>query len=580
MNAVLIEVERLRAQYRNMPIALLGSLVASVTTGSMFVGTLPGARIGIWIALIALAVALRWQFVYRPFRRGDARALDPGRASKRFILGALMAGFAWGSAGFFLFAPQNVALQAWLGGWLIGMGVSSVPAYAADRRVYTAYLLPSVVPTTGYMLHEASTFSLGMAFGLVLFSAVMLLFAKLYNGVLVDSWRLRFENLELIDKLQQQKSAAEAASLSKSRFLAAASHDLRQPMHALSFYIAALSHKPLPPDALQLTENLQRCAGTMDELFSALLDISRLDAGIVTPTMTTFALDEIFERVRIEFEPRARQQGLQLRVRAGHLLVRTDARMLLRVVSNLVANSVQHAQRGKILLAGRARGSSVQVCVYDTGVGIATDKHRLIFEEFYQIGNPERDRTKGLGLGLAVVDRLVKLLGLSLTLRSDVGRGSLFCVTVPRGHRDEVAQARSEPLTLADLAGALIVVIDDEAEVRNATRALLESWRAEVISAESGAEAIGQLANAARSPDVLICDYRLRDNENALTVVETIRNEFNRDIPALLITGDTAPERLQEAVASGLELLHKPVAADELRAALGRALTNSLQDRS
>ena len=573
--AHLIDAERVRAQYNNLPVVLLGTVVASSLCAAVFIGSLPLARIGVWLALWWAVALGRWGGVLRPWRRAGDVTVDDSGAIQRIYWGALAGGCAWGAAGVLLFVPDSAALQAWLAIWLAGMGVSSIPAYSAHLPVHRAYFLPSLAPFVVALLLGHSPLSVSMGLGVTLYAAAMLRFAKNFNQILLESLRLRFESLDLVAELRVQKSAAETANLAKSRFLAAASHDLRQPMHAMSFYLAALGRKPLPPDELSLTQNLQRCADAMDGMFGALLDISRLDASIVTPEVSAFALNDLLERVRAEFEPRAQQKQLDLRVRPTTLIARTDPRLLERVLTNLVSNAVHYTDHGRVLIACRARGATVQIGVYDTGRGIPEDKQHLVFEEFFQLHNPERDRAKGLGLGLAVVDRLVKLLGLQLTLKSAAGKGTAFTLAVPRADKAEQAggTARSHAHTLTgEVAGALVLVVDDEADVRDATRVLLQSWDIEVVTAASGAEALTHLAALTRRPDVLICDYRLRDTENALGVIEAIRGEFNHDIPALLITGDTAPDRLQDAQASGLTLLHKPVDSKRLHQALALAL--------
>ena len=218
--------------------------------------------------------------------------------------------------------------------------------------------------------------------------------------------------------------------------------------------------------------------------------------------------------------------------------------------------------------------------VCDTGPGIPPDKQKLVFEEFYQLRNPERDRSKGLGIGLAVVDRLVKLLGLRLALRSRVGRGTLFEIAVPRADiPDNVPSARHERRS-SGISGALVLVVDDEPSVLDATRTLLESWGCDVVTAASGNDVMTRLVSMPRRPDVICCDYRLPGDENGISVINALRSEFNFDIPALLITGDTAPDRLQEAQLSGLALLHKPVTETALRKALVALLSElQLNDR-
>jgi CheY-like chemotaxis protein len=311
----------------------------------------------------------------------------------------------------------------------------------------------------------------------------------------------------------------------------------------------------------------------MDKMFRALLDVSRLDAGSVQPDVRAFRVAPLLEGVRMEFEPQARYKGLDLRIVGCTATVHGDPALIERILRNLVANAVNHTERGKVLVGCRRKKAGVRLAVYDTGPGIAPAEQSAIFEEFYQIGNPERDRSKGLGLGLAIVSRLAKLLSIPVTLVSQPGRGSMFAIDLPRARRQDGKHATASaaaPAGQDDLSGALVVVVDDEAAILDAMRMLLEMWGCTVITAASGAEALERLGRASRAPDVLVCDYRLRAHEDGIGVIEAVRAEFNEDIPAMLITGDTAPERIREIEASGLLVLHKPLQEDELRGNLSR----------
>jgi CheY-like chemotaxis protein/anti-sigma regulatory factor (Ser/Thr protein kinase) len=255
--------------------------------------------------------------------------------------------------------------------------------------------------------------------------------------------------------------------------------------------------------------------------------------------------------------------------------VRADPAFLERALRNLTTNAVRYTQRGRILIGCRRKQGTLRIAVHDTGPGIAPEEQRLVFEEFYQVGNRERDRSQGLGLGLAIVERLMKLMQAKVELVSQPGRGATFTVAVPLAGRAESGHMTPEPrLTLArtSFAGSLVAVIDDEEMILNAMRGLLEQWECTVVTAVSGSKAMEQLSASPRAPDAIVCDYRLGSGENGLAVIDALRSEFNEDIPALLVTGDTGPERLREIEASGLSVLHKPLQEQTLREALGQLL--------
>lgn len=235
---------------------------------------------------------------------------------------------------------------------------------------------------------------------------------------------------------------------------------------------------------------------------------------------------------------------------------------------NLVSNAVRYTDRGKIVLGARRGADRIRIEVWDSGRGIPKDKHREIFQEFRQLDNPQRDRRKGLGLGLAIVERLVKLLNHPLEVRSQLGKGSLFAVTVPRGRREDFVPGEVDGQIVVDrdVANSLILLVDDEPDVRESMLALLGRWRCEVVAAQSCDEMLRQLISVQRMPDLIIADYRLTDGENGIDVVARLREEFNAQVPALLITGDTGIEPLRAADESGLHVLHKPLNPSRLRA--------------
>lgn len=391
-----------------------------------------------------------------------------------------------------------------------------------------------------------------------------------------------------VSEAERLKSEAEVRShqlelvnQAKSRFLAAASHDLRQPMHALNLYLGALTLHQLPPSALPVLANVRLCAETMDEMFRALLDISQLDASIVQAEIGVFPIEQLLERVRTEFLPAAQAKGLALHVAPCSAFVKSDPVLLARILSNLMANAVRYTEHGKILVGCRRKGNQLQLAVYDTGPGIAPEHQAEVFEEFYQVGNPERDRRQGLGLGLAIVQRLAVLLETRMTLVSRPGHGSMFALDLPLVHAENLLLGRVMPTrgNEGELTGALVAVVDDEPVILDATRTLLEQWGCKVIAATSGSAAIEQLSLSSRVPAALLCDYRLRGNETGIDVINAIRNEYNENIPALLISGDTGPQRVQEIQASGLTVLHKPVLDHILHAALAK-LVNDKQEFS
>jgi CheY-like chemotaxis protein len=313
----------------------------------------------------------------------------------------------------------------------------------------------------------------------------------------------------------------------------------------------------------------------MGSLFNGLLDISRLDAGVVEVNAQAFALRPMLERICRDHAGDAEAKKIELRLRPTKAVVYSDPLLIERIIRNIVANAVAYTDTGGVLVTCRARRKSVSVEVWDTGRGIPEIEQSQIFKEFYQVANPERDRSKGVGLGLAIVRRLTVLLGHPLNVRSVPNRGSLFALELPRSDA-VVSLAQPAAEDAGELfATGLILVVDDEATIQMAMKSLLEGWGFKAIVAGSCDDMLRQLANCPDRPALMICDYRLRAHEDGIDVIERLRAEYNDDdIPGMLITGDTAPDRLREAQESGLLLLHKPVSNSRLRTAINHLVTH------
>ncbi|MDB6091448.1 MAG: hybrid sensor histidine kinase/response regulator [Gammaproteobacteria bacterium] len=575
---LLVEHEKVRTQYRNMPISIVGSVVVATLMG---VALAPG--VGLTKVLVWIAAAYAWSlgrlFQWRAFHRSDPspEAIGPWRTYA--IIGSLLAGTLWGVGAAVMYVPDGLAYQLFLLMGLVGMGSGCVFSSGSVMPSFVAFMYPAILPSTVIFMREGDLLHVMTGALMLLYMGLMTLFALRVYGSIAEFISLRFENSGLVEELRRRKEVAEEANVAKSRFLAAASHDLRQPLHALGLFVQALEDSPLATRERQIIGNIRHSVDAMEELFNALLDISRLDAGVVQPCVSTIPLTSVLDRVRFEYGPIARQKRVSLTVMKTSVYVLSDPSLLGRIVRNLLANAVRYTDRGGVVLGCRRRGNTVRIEVWDTGRGIPQERHGEIFREFHQLENPERDRRKGLGLGLAIVERLAKLLDHPVELRSVVGKGSMFAITVPLGAQENCVPLESSPdaVGVFDLAGALVLVIDDEGAVQEGMAALLRKWKCEVLTAGSGQEMLEQLVPLQRRPDLIVCDFRLRGAENGIGVVEMLRNEFNVDIPALLVTGDTAPDRLRDAEASGLPILHKPLNPARLRTLIANLLREHIR---
>ena len=389
-----------------------------------------------------------------------------------------------------------------------------------------------------------------------------------------DQAMIAIENVRLFDEIQDKSRQLEIASKYKSHFIASASHDLRQPLHALNLFVAQLAAENDPQERNRLVSRIEASVSAMNELFEALLDMTKLDAGILEPNVTVFPMERLLARLESTFADSARQKGLRLRMVPSTASIRSDFILLERILLNLVSNAVRYTAQGAIVIGCRHRGDQLRIDVYDSGAGIPEDQHGKIFSEFYQLAAHEPDRRSGLGLGLAIVDRLGRLLNHAVELDSTPGRGSRFSISVPLvAERRNIIEARLAPAAIIDPAhGKLVVVIDDDSLVLDGMGGILRSWGCTVLTGDSEEEALRKIRAETRKPDLIISDYRLGNGKTGIEVTKRLREALGTGIPAFLISGDTAPERLRDASASGFQLLHKPVPPMRLRAMLNQLL--------
>jgi signal transduction histidine kinase len=381
---------------------------------------------------------------------------------------------------------------------------------------------------------------------------------------------IAIENTRLLNELRARTSELELANTAKSRFLAMASHDLRQPLHALGLFIAQLRIPLKTRERAKTIERVHAAVGEMNEMFNSLLDISKLDAGVLAPKIVDFSIARLLQKIETTFDQAAREKGLRLRVIRSDAWVRSDVLLLERILLNLVSNAMRYTLRGGVIVGCRRRGDMLRIEVWDSGPGIPEGHKQNIFGEFFQLPNQERDRYGGLGLGLAIVDRLRRLLNHDIELTSTVGRGSRFTILVPVAAEGAASVEIGRSLHPAAFAveGKVVLVIDDAPIVLEGTGALLGKWGYSVVTAASDEAALIQLTEREQRPDLIISDYHLANGKTGIEAIEQIDAAFGASIPAILISGDTAPERLRDARDKGYTLLHKPVDPMRLRAVM------------
>src|SRR5581483_5577191 len=551
---------------RAVVITILGSLLVAFLVQRQTASHAAWLWCAACVTLGGLRLALNW-----PLRRNEA----PGATANgrwRWLALLLVGSTIWG-VGPLLFLMDNPSADTLLTGIFLAVAGLSAPLVSAWRPAVYVSLLPSLVPLLVTLATRPLTgpspvstnslllASIGAAFLLVLERLTMT-----QSDSLALLLATRFRNEDLVSQLRSQIEVAARANQEKTRFLASAAHDLRQPLHALGMFCAALEQRLNNTPEKPLVRNMMSAIESLEESFGAMLDISRLDAGVVQTSPQTFAIRDTFRRLYQQFAGDAEARNLALRFRATRRIVRSDPLLLERVLANLVQNALRYTRKGGVLVAARRHASGVALEVWDTGLGIPADKREMIFREFYQIDNPERDRGRGLGMGLAIVQRLCSLLEHPLDLASTPGRGSVFRLIVPVGEVSAIDAANTDADTLPPRRSGqvTVILIDDERTIREATRELLRPMHVNVLLAGTIAEAVALARDSGEQIEMILSDWRLRGQENGVEAVRAVRAGCGEATPAVLITGDTSPELLKLAHESGLVVLHKPLQPRQL----------------
>jgi len=534
-------------------------------------------------ALVARTLLCRW------LRSSERIAREPERWARGLTAFAVGNGIVSGAVALLLFPVLPPTEQAILMMLLSLWGVGAVAANSPYPPAYYAFSTPLFAQVTFGWLIAGAPDPVAILAMLALLVGTALVFARDSGRVALESIRLRFANDQLLEQKEQliamlrgayqkaeiARAHAEDANRSKSRFLASASHDLRQPLHALSLLTALLNDMTQDTRLSEVGQHIDRSVQSLDRLFGALLDLSKLDAGAVVPEPRELEVAELVERLLFEYRSKAQEKGLRCESDVEPLWIRADPILLERILRNLLENAVRFTNAGRVALTCKRSGADAVFSVSDSGAGIPQAERSRIFEEFYQLHNAARDRMQGLGLGLSIVRRIAELLGYRVTLDSSPGHGTTFTVTLPGAIVAPPQQpAASAPAReSADVAGLRVLVLEDDAEVREAMDLTLRSWGCEPLLAASLEEARAVLARPGERPDVLLSDLRLADGASGIEAINALRRQIGT-LPAALITGDIASERLREVSAAGLEVLHKPVQPEALREllfALGRA---------
>lgn len=528
-----------------------------------------------WILLMATGIMAKY-LIAGAYLKQEVPYADAAKWGRRATYPVFFLGMLWAVSMFAFYVDDSTPHKIFLITLLLSLGTAAMISGIYWFPLYYVYTIPITGSLVVRLAMEGGPAYTALAFMMAIGALGIQSIARRLHALLRSEIRLRHESAELTEALREKSEEVQHAMLAKSRFLAAASHDLRQPLHSLALFIDLLKRAERDEERAELFPRIDRSLGALSKLFDALLDISRLDANAVRPEFTHFHLTDLVDSLVDEFAETANEKSLSLRQRGDCGVVVSDRMLLERVLRNLIGNALRYTQAGGVLITCRSRGDSMLLQVWDTGIGIPKADQEAVFDEYYQLHNPHRDRNQGLGLGLSIVRRLCLLLRHPLELSSRPGKGSVFGLRIQKG---SVGMIRTreilQPAHGWDLNRRCILVIDDESDIRNAMQRLLSRWGGAVVVAESLEDAFDRMNELQAAPDLILSDLRLRDGASGIDAIDSLRSRFGESIPGILITGETAPAQIGRARNSGYDLLQKPVQPVRLRSAIQRHLAES-----
>jgi two-component system, sensor histidine kinase len=577
--------DEVQAAYEYLPTTLAGNAAGAGVLGLLFWNAAPQGLLGLWLFSFGLVWCARLALGHRFTRTQRHSVADWRTWQRRAHAGTLASGANWGLAGALFYSAGPGIQQTGLVLVVYTFCVAAMPILASRPRIYASYLVLAAAPLVVRIATLGGAYHLQLAGLLALIVVLTAVLGGNYRQAMARVIALKLQLSEALVQLRREKQvadearrAAEIANRAKTQFFAAASHDLRQPLHAMGLFAQALRERTRDQEVAPLVNSINESVAALEGLFSELLDMTRLDSGAVEVHPRDFAVGDLLRNLRLHFEPSAFEKGLALRLRGARRIVFADPVLVERILRNLVANAIRYTEDGTVLVGCRPRGDKLELQVWDTGRGIAPEQQARVFEEFYQVpdaGAGAAGERKGLGLGLAIVKRLADLIGAPLTLRSWPGRGSVFTLELPVGAAPRTAadvQRAATPAPSVTLAGRRIVVVEDEAAVRAGLEALLLGWGAQLRVFPSVADCLAWAREGARdepAPDLAIVDYRLEDGRDGLEALQALRDRFGEALPAIVVSGSTMSRVKELAQEQRFHLLVKPVLPNKLRAMIG-----------
>ncbi|PIP02945.1 MAG: hypothetical protein COW18_14345 [Zetaproteobacteria bacterium CG12_big_fil_rev_8_21_14_0_65_54_13] len=557
--------EKIKLLFDNAALVLIGTAVTFLAMATLFWSYGSHLSLLLWLVCMA-AVLLAQAWTAHQFRQLMADDASIHYWARLFALGSGTNGIVLGMLPWIVMDASSAFVVISLIVITCGLVSAAIGTNSAYPLAFFAFATPSILMLDARLAIEENLVAYAPLLLIYFVAASMasIHFSRLVSGSIEKG----LQNMVLLKALEIKKEEAERANFQKTRFLAAASHDLRQPIHAIELFADVLENKLKGGEQQQLLSKMRDSVDSMSDLLNSLLDISKLDAGLVHVERRSFALATLVYNLQEEFSQQVKDKHLKLKIDMDAALLEScyidsDPALLENMLRNLLANALKYTEAGEITLRCRQQDGDFALSVSDSGIGIAAAEQEKIFDEFYQVDNPERDRSKGIGLGLSIVKRLSQLLGHPFSFTSEAGRGSSFTICVPVGVATDVTPTMLEVSRKLD---ARVMVIDDDPTILEGMERMLSSWGCRVLPAQSIDETTALLKDGL-IPDVVVADFRLRDDQTGVEAIRAVR-EITGDarLPGIIITGDTEPARMQEMKAAGFEVLHKPVKAVRLRA--------------
>ena len=573
-----IEVHALRMLMDRNATTNVTHVLVAILVGVVMSSVVPVWRCIVFSAGLSVPVLLQLR-LSRSVAKTDWAPARILAAQREFDGLALWVGAMWGFAGLFLFPSGDSARQLFLTFVMGGMSLSAVATQGMRLRTCYTSILPGMVPLGIRYMLEGDTANVLSGVLVLLFVIVQLSLARKVNEFMLQAFKLQMEKDSLLDSVQRQaidlevaRRDAEDANLSTSRFLAQASHDLRQPLHAISLFVETLPDAENPQEHDEIMSRIRQSLDVLTKLFDSLLDVSLLDTGGIQPQLQNFRPDDLFRELKADFELVAKACNVTLRSAPTNRVLYGDPVLVRRMLQNLLSNAIRHSEGRVVLMGCRNRNGRVAIQVCDSGAGIPVVEQSRIFDEFARLDRSRMGTTAkpGLGLGLSIVRRVADELGLSVALQSEPGKGSIFSIegfeTAPNGN-ELIMRRESQPS--GNIHSANVVVLDDDPSTLAATELLLHRWGCSV-QAMLTPDNLAEL-----DPDVFICDYELAPGLTGMDVIDSLQGTPISNVPTIIISGHTSKDMQNDIAERGIPLLHKPIRPAQLRSALLNALSQS-----